>query len=54
MGQEGAWTTDVTFTDVRVPASALVGGDEDTGYRAAMTSLARGHVHIAALAVGTA
>jgi acyl-CoA dehydrogenase len=54
MGQEGAWTADVTFTDVRVPASALVGGDEDTGYRAAMTSLARGRVHIAALAVGTA
>ncbi|GAT16413.1 acyl-CoA dehydrogenase family protein [Mycolicibacterium thermoresistibile] len=54
MGQEGAWTADVTFTDVRVPASALVGGEEDIGYRAAMTSLARGRVHIAALAVGTA
>lgn len=54
MGQEGAWTADVTFTDVRVPASALVGGSEDIGYRAAMTSLARGRVHIAALAVGTA
>ncbi|MET9262060.1 acyl-CoA dehydrogenase family protein [Amycolatopsis sp. NPDC004079] len=54
MGQEGAWTSDVTFTGVRVPASALVGGDEDAGYRAAMTSLARGRVHIAALAVGSA
>lgn len=54
MGQEGAWTADVTFTGVRVPASALVGGSEDVGYRAAMTSLARGRVHIAALAVGTA
>ncbi|MGB3354123.1 MAG: acyl-CoA dehydrogenase family protein [Mycobacterium sp.] len=54
MGQEGAWTADVTFTDVRVPATALVGGSEDIGYRAAMTSLARGRVHIAALAVGTA
>ncbi|SFP79483.1 acyl-CoA dehydrogenase [Amycolatopsis rubida] len=54
MGQEGAWTADVTFTDVRVPASALVGGNEDDGYRAAMTSLARGRVHIAALAVGSA
>ena len=50
MGQEGAWTADVTFDDVRVPASALVDG----GYRAAMTSLARGRVHIAALAVGQA
>ncbi|MGB3231297.1 MAG: acyl-CoA dehydrogenase family protein [Mycobacterium sp.] len=54
MGQEGAWTADVNFSDVRVPAGALVGGSEDIGYRAAMTSLARGRVHIAALAVGTA
>ncbi|OWL99996.1 acyl-CoA dehydrogenase [Mycolicibacterium peregrinum] len=54
MGQEGAWTADVTFDAVRVPSSALVGGSEDVGYRAAMTSLARGRVHIAALAVGSA
>ncbi|MBI5339828.1 acyl-CoA dehydrogenase [Mycobacterium sp. BK558] len=54
MGQEGAWTADVTFTDVRVGQNALVGGAEDIGYRAALTSLARGRVHIAALAVGTA
>ncbi|MGD0700352.1 MAG: acyl-CoA dehydrogenase family protein [Trebonia sp.] len=54
MGQEGALTSDVLFSNVRVPAAALVGGDEDTGYRAAMTSLARGRVHIAAIAVGTA
>ncbi len=54
MGQEGAWTSDVSFTDVHVPAGALIGGSEDIGYRAAMTSLARGRVHIAALAVGIA
>ncbi|WP_137146958.1 acyl-CoA dehydrogenase family protein [Mycolicibacterium sp. CR10] len=54
MGQEGAWTADVNLTDVRLPDSALVGGSEDIGYRAAMVSLARGRVHIAALAVGTA
>ncbi len=54
MGQEGAWTADVGFTDVRVPADALIGGSEDIGYRAAMTSLARGRVQIAALAVGSA
>jgi len=54
MGQEGAWTADVSFTDVRVPDSALVGGSEDIGYRAALTSLARGRIHIAALAVGAA
>lgn len=54
MGQEGAWTADVRFSDVRVPESALIGGSEDVGYRAAMTSLARGRIHIAALAVGAA
>lgn len=54
MGQEGAWTADVSLTDVRVGSDALVGGSEDVGYRAAMTSLARGRVHIAALAVGAA
>ena len=54
MGQEGAWTADVSFTDVRVDAAALIGGNEEIGYRAAMTSLARGRVHIAALSVGAA
>jgi len=54
MGQEGAWTADVSFTDVRVDDGALIGGSENVGYRAAMTSLARGRVHIAALAVGAA
>jgi acyl-CoA dehydrogenase len=54
MGQEGAWTSDVYFTDVRVGQDALVGGSEDIGYRAALTSLARGRIHIAALAVGAA
>ncbi|GAA3518322.1 acyl-CoA dehydrogenase family protein [Dietzia aurantiaca] len=54
MGQEGAWTAEVAFRGVRVPDSAVVGGDVDAGYRAAMTSLARGRVHIAAVAVGSA
>lgn len=54
MGQEGAWTADVAFDDVRVSDGALIGGSEDLGYRAAMTSLARGRVHIGALAVGAA
>jgi len=54
MGQEGSRTAEVTFTDVRVGGDALVGGDETTGYRAAMTSLARGRIHIAALSVGAA
>ena len=39
---------------VRVGPEALVGGDGEIGYRAAMTSLARGRIHMAALAVGSA
>jgi len=54
MGQEGAWTADVNFDEVRVGQDTLIGGAEDIGYRAAMTSLARGRIHIAALSVGTA
>ncbi|MBI4940506.1 MAG: acyl-CoA dehydrogenase family protein [Actinobacteria bacterium] len=54
MGQEGSRTADVTFSGVRVGPEAMVGGTADVGYRAALTSLARGRIHIAALAVGTA
>ena len=54
MGQEGSRTAEVTFSQVRVGADALVGSDGDVGYRAAMTSLARGRVHMAGLAVGCA
>ncbi len=54
MGQQGSGTADVSFTGVRVGSEALVGGSGDIGYRAAMTSLARGRVHIAALSVGQA
>jgi acyl-CoA dehydrogenase len=46
MGQEGAWTSDVYFTDVAVGSEALVGGSEDIGYRAALTSLAREEVTV--------
>ena len=54
MGMEGAWTAEVGFSGVRVPAASLVGGDAAQGYRAAMASLARGRLHIAAMSVGTA
>ena len=53
MGQRGAWTAEVSFDGVRVPEDRLV-GDEGRGYRSAMTVLARGRLHIAAMCVGTA
>jgi acyl-CoA dehydrogenase len=53
MGQRGAWTAEVIFDDVRVPADRLI-GEEGRGYRSAMTVLARGRLHIAAVCVGTA
>jgi acyl-CoA dehydrogenase len=56
MGQFGAWTSDVYFDDARVPASALIGGEEgvDRGFITAMRCLAHGRAHIAALCVGMA
>ncbi|MHA6800210.1 acyl-CoA dehydrogenase family protein [Bounagaea algeriensis] len=54
MGQSGAHTAEVFFDDVRIPAESLVGGEEDTGFGAAMASLTRGRLHIAALCVGMA
>ncbi|MET7452939.1 acyl-CoA dehydrogenase family protein [Streptomyces sp. NPDC005574] len=57
MGQFGAWTADVFFDDVRVPADALVGGEEhglNRGFGTAMGCIAHGRVHISALMVGMA
>src|SRR3954467_9757264 len=54
MGQRGAWASEVFCDEVRVPASALIGGEEDVGFRAAMQSLAKGRLSIGALCVGLA
>jgi acyl-CoA dehydrogenase len=54
MGQRGAWTSEVYFDDMRVSADALIGGEEDVGFRAAMQSLAKGRLAIGALCVGMA
>jgi acyl-CoA dehydrogenase len=53
MGQAGAWTAEVWFDGVRVPADALI-GEEGRGYAKALTVLSRGRLHIAALCVGMA
>jgi acyl-CoA dehydrogenase len=52
MGQRGTTTSDVNFDEVRVPASAIIGGVPGRGFRLAMKVLDRGRIHIAALAVG--
>ncbi|MEU6116627.1 acyl-CoA dehydrogenase family protein [Streptomyces sp. NPDC047117] len=54
MGQRGAHTAEVSFDDVRLPGSALLGERENAGFGAAMASLTRGRLHIAALCVGLA
>jgi acyl-CoA dehydrogenase len=53
MGQHGAWTADVRFDGVRVPAAGLI-GTPGKGYVTAMRCLAHGRLHIAALCVGLA
>src|SRR3954447_4397057 len=54
MGQRGAHTAEVFLDDVFVPESDLIGGVEGEGFAAAMRSLARGRLHIAAICVGLA
>lgn len=53
MGQAGAWTSEVFFDKVRVPATALIGGMQGKGFSTAMRSLSKGRLHAAALCVGT-
>jgi acyl-CoA dehydrogenase len=54
MGQKGSLTADVIFENVRVPASALIGGREGAGFKTAMKVLDRGRLHLAAVCVGLA
>lgn len=56
MGQFGAWTADVHLDEVRVPAQAVVGGEDGVGqgFVTAAKCLAHGREHIAALCVGMA
>ena len=53
MGQAGTRTSEVVFDDVRVGPDALI-GVEGRGLANALTVLARGRLHIAALCVGLA
>jgi acyl-CoA dehydrogenase len=52
MGQRGTKTSDVIFENVRVPASALMGGVEGQGFYTAMKVLDRGRLHLSSVASG--
>jgi acyl-CoA dehydrogenase len=56
LGQRGTKTSDVTFDDVRVPASTILGGEArlGLGFRTAMKVLDRGRIHVSSMAVGQA
>jgi acyl-CoA dehydrogenase len=54
MGQAGALSADVFLEDVRVPADAILGGEEGRGFRTAMKVLDRGRIHVASVCVGQA
>jgi acyl-CoA dehydrogenase len=54
MGQRGAHTAELFFDNVRVDLESLIGGEEGAGFSAAMRSLAKGRLHIAALCTGMA
>ncbi|WP_039019146.1 acyl-CoA dehydrogenase family protein [Halocynthiibacter namhaensis] len=54
MGQKGAHTADVILDDCFVPDDALLGGQEGTGFTAAMRTLDKGRLHISAICAGAA
>ena len=51
LGLRGQATAELSFADVRIPASALI-GEEGKGFRYAMASLDKGRVSVAAGCVG--
>jgi acyl-CoA dehydrogenase len=54
MGQAGSAVGEVRLDNCRVPAGALLGGEEGRGFTAAMTTLNKQRIHLAALCVGPA
>lgn len=54
MGQEGAPVSEVFFEDCRVPASSIIGGIENAGFKTTMKVLNKQRLHLAALSTGPA
>lgn len=53
VGQHGADTSELSFTDVRVPVTNLLGGEEGRGFGQLMTQLAQERLVIGVTAVAT-
>jgi alkylation response protein AidB-like acyl-CoA dehydrogenase len=54
MGYKGIETIEMTFSDCRVPASALLGPNEGKGFAQVLDAIEVGRVNVAARAVGVA
>jgi alkylation response protein AidB-like acyl-CoA dehydrogenase len=54
LGYKGVETTELAFDDARVPASALLGGDEGRGFQHVMSALEVGRINVASRGVGVA
>jgi len=54
LGYRGVETIELTFSDHRVPAANLLGGEEGVGFRQMMTAVELGRINISARAVGVA
>ena len=54
MGYRGIDTVELVFTDARIPAANLLGGEEGRGFGQVMYGLESGRINVAARAVGVA
>jgi alkylation response protein AidB-like acyl-CoA dehydrogenase len=54
MGYKGVETTEMTFSDYRIPTSNLLGTEEGQGFRQVLDGIEIGRVNVAARAVGLA
>jgi alkylation response protein AidB-like acyl-CoA dehydrogenase len=54
LGYKGVETTELAFEDARVPATAVLGGKEGSGFQHIMSALEVGRINVAARGVGVA
>ncbi|MGI8423933.1 MAG: acyl-CoA dehydrogenase family protein [Chloroflexota bacterium] len=54
LGYKGVETTELSFDDARVPATAVLGGQEGRGFQHIMSALEVGRINVAARGVGLA